>query len=354
MAQWTMTDNAAGSPIWAVQQLNKTPNTANRNALYINTTASAYHTGRTDGTFGVSPTEMAVSVAEAVGELLAVPVTNAGTGIIDLDPWPSITIEDGEGAETLLYLAVTDAEITNVGTGFVPGETLTYDINSSTTDVVLTTIAVQAVSAAIDDPGSGYSNDDVIRVVGGTGETLATFDVTTGASDTEIASLAVNTAGSYTVIPADNAATTNVTGSGTGARITVAWGLEEIEITTPGNNSTWTANSEAMTANATSGDGTGDRITLKFGIAHVAVTNSGSGYSASSAVNASPAQLTGETFGFLSVSDGISPGNPVAHAGWQLRTVGSGGRAGRVFYETLFAASSMTNGTDDDAIFLNS
>lgn len=38
----------------------------------------------------------------------------------------------------------------------------------------------------------------------------------------------------------------------------------------------------------------------------------------------------------------------VTHAGWVLRTEGTGGRAGRVQYETLVAASSITgDGTDD-------
>lgn len=38
------------------------------------------------------------------------------------------------------------------------------------------------------------------------------------------------------------------------------------------------------------------------------------------------------------------------HAGWVLRTVGSGGRAGRVMYETLVAMGSMS-GDGEDAIF---
>lgn len=39
-----------------------------------------------------------------------------------------------------------------------------------------------------------------------------------------------------------------------------------------------------------------------------------------------------------------------AHAGWQLRTVGQGGRAGRVFYETLVAMGSMSGDGSDDTI----
>lgn len=39
----------------------------------------------------------------------------------------------------------------------------------------------------------------------------------------------------------------------------------------------------------------------------------------------------------------------IAHAGWVLRTVGTGGRAGRVQYETLVAGSSITGDAPDDA-----
>ena len=36
----------------------------------------------------------------------------------------------------------------------------------------------------------------------------------------------------------------------------------------------------------------------------------------------------------------------VTHAGWVIRKVGSGGRAGRVQYETLVAMGSMTGTID--------
>lgn len=40
----------------------------------------------------------------------------------------------------------------------------------------------------------------------------------------------------------------------------------------------------------------------------------------------------------------------MAHAGWNLRIEGTGGRAGRVQYETLVAMSSISNDADDDAV----
>jgi len=37
----------------------------------------------------------------------------------------------------------------------------------------------------------------------------------------------------------------------------------------------------------------------------------------------------------------------VTHVGWVKKTVGTGGRAGRVFYETLVAASSISGDGED-------
>ena len=42
-----------------------------------------------------------------------------------------------------------------------------------------------------------------------------------------------------------------------------------------------------------------------------------------------------------------SQGTPVTHAGWVIRTEGSGGRAGRVFNETLVAMGSMSADAED-------
>jgi hypothetical protein len=66
--------------------------------------------------------------------------------------------------------------------------------------------------------------------------------------------------------------------------------------------------------------------------------------------------FTGATVGQFGISvdeqEATAPGTAKApHAGWNLRTVGSGGRAGRVHYETLVAMGSMIgDGTDDDTV----
>lgn len=59
--------------------------------------------------------------------------------------------------------------------------------------------------------------------------------------------------------------------------------------------------------------------------------------------------ITGQTVGQFGVSDDeVAANRRISHAGWVLRTEGSGNRAGRIQYETLVALSSMTGDASDD------
>lgn len=66
--------------------------------------------------------------------------------------------------------------------------------------------------------------------------------------------------------------------------------------------------------------------------------------------------ITGITVGQFGVSGGeaqalrAGANTKVTHAGWVLRTVGSGGRAGRVQNETLVAMKTITGDGSDDAV----
>lgn len=66
--------------------------------------------------------------------------------------------------------------------------------------------------------------------------------------------------------------------------------------------------------------------------------------------------ITGETLGQFGVSGAeaqalrAGANTKVAHAGWVLRTVGSGGRAGRVQNETLVAMKTIGTDGSDDAV----
>lgn len=65
---------------------------------------------------------------------------------------------------------------------------------------------------------------------------------------------------------------------------------------------------------------------------------------------AAGASITGET-ATGAVTVGGAKNRGVTHAGWVVRTEGTGGRAGRVQYETLVAMGSMsTDGSDDTVL----
>ena len=75
----------------------------------------------------------------------------------------------------------------------------------------------------------------------------------------------------------------------------------------------------------------------------VTLTAGGAGYSAAPVITAA-------TGSGLSVEVSMGEGaNTITHTGWNKRTVGTGGRAGRVFWETL-VAGSMADGAGDEDI----
>lgn len=61
MPLWGKSDAASNSTIYAAAQLKQAPNTANRDALFGNTTANAYFEGVTVGQYGVDSNEVAAN-----------------------------------------------------------------------------------------------------------------------------------------------------------------------------------------------------------------------------------------------------------------------------------------------------
>jgi hypothetical protein len=155
--------------------------------------------------------------------------------------------------------------------------------------------------------GSGYTNSSVIRVTSGTGS-VANATVTTNGTG-NVAILTLVNGGSYSVIPTiTNANTTVISGGGNG--------------------------------NLT--------VNLSLGLGSVTVTANGSGY-VTPVVTVANTGGTRTTLATASAVKTGTDGGGIAHAGWVRRTVGSGGRAGRVHYEVLVAGSSITNDAADDA-----
>lgn len=139
----------------------------------------------------------------------------------------------------------------------------------------------------------------------------------------------------------------NVYGVST-AELSGTSGILSVAVTNGGNNY---ASAPAVSF---TGGGSGAVATATLvanAVTAVVVSNTGSGFAVGTTVVFTGGNTTNQ------VATGTVTLQPserasVTHAGWTLRTQGTGGRAGRVFYETLVAGSSITtnpNDADDDS-----
>lgn len=200
--------------------------------------------------------------------------------------------------------SVVAYETTFAGSGYSANAVVTVTGNATANGLNTTgRISVLAVLA-----GNSYTTKPTVTVAAPTAQSFNANSAVTNATD----AIAITTANSiflagdkvtYTVA-AGNTALTNLT---SGAQYFIK-----------------TSNTTAVTLSATQG---GDTIDLTKGLTET-------GHS-----------LTGETARAVATISGVPTG--AAHTGWVLRTVGQGGRAGRVTYETLVAMGSMTGDAED-------
>jgi len=218
-----------------------------------------------------------------------------------------VSADELAGTAGILSVAVTAA-----GSGFTSRPTVTFTDStgsgSGATATATAGVVTISVGTALDsDAGSNYTNGDIVTVSGGTSTVAANAVVTTGASNTSVASLTLGTGGSYTALPSLTGAATTTTGSGSGLKVNLAFGANTVTVTAAGNN-----------------------------YATPAITWGGN--TAATGTTATITQLT-------------SHGSGITHTGWNRKTIGTGGRAGRVFYETL-VAGGISGDADEDTIGL--
>lgn len=180
MSQWEMDDSAANSVIWAAGQLKVEANSANRDALFGNTTADAFIDGVTVGMFGVDSNEIAAEGGKAAHTGWVLRTTGSGgrsgrvmqevlvAGGITTDAedvvYPDFTIlitsqpEDASANTT----AEEEAEFTVVATS-TPSTTLTYawtyangDSIQAGANVGNTTQATLTVNSAVETANVDY------------------------------------------------------------------------------------------------------------------------------------------------------------------------------------------------------
>lgn len=346
MSQWKNDDSAANTPSWAVAQFGKAANSLNQAALFGNTTANALFAGVTIALLGVAPAEMAHT--GVAGDIYTVNVSAPGSNYASV---PTVSFSgDGTGGTADVNAKLVALTVAHGGNNYAPGDLLLVAGGTKSVNGVINVVTTEIRSFAVNAAGSGYANGNVVTVLTGTG-TAANGVVTTGGATTNVASVALGAnAGVYTVNPTiTNVATTNTTGTGTGLTLNLTTKVLSVGISNAGVYTVLPTIANNQVTNAT-GVGVSANVTLSFGINAVVVTDGGgNNYTASPNVVFSVGGTTNAVAASIiydSVSARASKG--IAHAGWNLRTVGQGGRAGRVTYETLVAMGSMTGDAPDD------
>lgn len=348
MPLWGRNDRANNAPIFAAAQFKLTPNTANRDALFGNTTANTVGSNTTVGMFGVGSGEL--TFQGTAGQMYSVNVSNTGAGYTNVI---AVALNDSGNtsangtATATATMRVVGVTINGGGNNYAPGDLLTVaggtvvGGNVATINVVSTNVRAFSVAAA----GQGYTNNDLVTVVGGTG-TAATANVQTNGTG-NVTSAAIVSGGVYTANP--NTTSSNTTGgSGTGLRLGIVTRLETISLVTGGDFSAL----PTLTNNpVTGGAGTTANVNLSMGLSTISITANGAGYVTPvvslSGAGASNAAATGVALTNASAG-GVRGAIP--HTGWVVRTVGQGGRAGRVQYEVLVAGGVAGDSSDDNQL----
>ena len=207
MPLWGKSDAASNSTIYAAAQLKVAPNTANRDALFGNTTANAYFDGVTVGQFGVDGNEVAANPGIShTGWVLR----TAGSGGRAGRVMTEVLVAGGIGTDASDDVVMPDY-IIRVTTQPV-NTTINATTNVNNTGVIFTVAATQPTGGSITylwqaNTGSGFVN----AAAGTTGNTTANLTVfantfstgaqfrallqVTGAANvtTSVATLTVNT-----------------------------------------------------------------------------------------------------------------------------------------------------------------
>lgn len=285
MAQWGKNDAASNTSLQWISQVGQVANTANRTALFGNTSIWYDDSKAGKGVFGVSAAEDAVSSGN-----------------------------------------VASATVSFVGSGYSANATVTVTVTNGGADATInaTSNSTGRISALnISAAGSGYKTSPLITI-------SAPTAIAFSGNSTSV------TVGNSTVNGFIALGTTNTALFANGDAVTYLVAASNTAIGGLANNTTYyviVSNTTAIQLAATKNGGA------------VNLTSVAAGAQAGHT-------FTGETAtGYVTVGGGQNKG---VTAGWNLRTVGSGGRAGRVQNECLVAMRNITGDASDDTILPDS
>lgn len=292
MSSWGNIDNAANAPYWAV-------NSTITHGTWVANNAAKPTAANVELLYG-NTTPSVYRDGQTIG-LFLVDSTEASAG--------------GDN--------VTDISIIQGGSGYVEAPGVTFSGGGGSSAAATASISGGVVSKVlITNTGSSYETVPTVTIQVPV-LTIATSAVTTGSNT--ITYTAHSQANGAAVVYANNSSTTM-------AGLTNGTTYYVIPVNA---NSFKLAASAADAANNIDIDITG-------------TGNNGQYFTIVSGVRATATAIKG-----LNEGDGTnSTGTSVVHTGWNLKTVGTGGRAGRVQYETLVALANtdpnlVSDGSDD-------
>jgi hypothetical protein len=328
--------------------------------------------GNSNKVFGVG--DNAGENYAASGSVVEVGVAIAGTGYLEV---PGVAFSGGGGSSaaataTISGGSVTSIAVTNNGSSYENVPTVSIDVPRRTIPTSGVTIATEQITYT----AHGLTTADPVKYYHGGGTAITGLSNNTGYFVSALG-LAANTfrLATTAVAAAGRTALAGVAISGTGGQFTctattLAVGDHIViggTITGTGSITGHTAGKiyEVSAVTGTSPSVTGFTVTQEDGTAVVSTAGNGTGLTytpytivmiSGTGNNAQYFDLTGKVTATAVAAlgggneTGESAGN-ITHTGWVRRTTGTGGRAGRVQYETLVAGGSITGDQADDRQF---
>lgn len=353
MANWGNTDDAANSVTWAAAKVNLTANSDNQTNLFGNVTASAFISGATVGQFGVDTTEMGVSN----GSIVEFTVISAGSGY---RANAAVTV-DGNGTANATANSLGRISAVNVvlsGNQYSATPTVAIaapaaqTINSNTALFIAATFNGNTAVDETDDfilvAGNRYVNNDLLlystdagnTVIGGLTNATSYYVVSGNSTGVSLALTEGGTKIQLTKAPTEVGHNfKRSTGGFISIGTNVLQNQDIITYTVAAGNTVISGLANGTQYWVTGANSTGVKLSA---------TPGGSAISLTPGVTETGHSITGQTATAAAVISGAAMKG--LHAGWVLRTVGTGGRAGRVQYETLVAMGSISNDGSDDTI----
>jgi len=311
--------------------------------------------------FGLDNTEISVQ-----GKVTSVAVGTGGTLYVEA---PTVAFSGGGGSSaaataTIAGGAVTAITPTNVGSDYTSAPTVTIGkarltvptsgITISNTDLVTYTAHGLSASDSVlyltggSTAATGLANNTTFFVASA-GLTADAFKLKAANTTVTVTGVAIsNTTGGFTCTAANIAANDRITITGTlggtgtitGYATGAVFFVSAVSGGSAGSRTGFTLINESTRAALVTTAGTPTGLTYT---AETVIDISGTGN------NAQYFEKVASTATTATASLGAGNKRP-AHSGWVKRTVGTGGRAGRVQYETLCAMSSVSGDSVDDLV----